>query len=233
MADDQQSEWKRVAAFKAAELVESGMMLGLGTGSTAEMFIDRLGELLKAGQLANIVGVATSTATADRASQLGIPLTGEDDFPPLDMAVDGADEVDTAFNLIKGRGGALLREKIVASQARQFIVVVDQNKLVHHPGQTGALPVEVTRFGWKTQARWLESIGSSIRLREKDGQPFVTENDNYILDCSFNDGIKSLESLAGQLDKRPGVVAHGLFLGMAHLVVVGGPNGAHILRRSN
>jgi ribose 5-phosphate isomerase A len=153
--------------------------------------------------------------------------------PVLDLAIDGADEVDPHFNLIKGLGGALLREKIVESAARRFVVVVDESKLVERLGTRGPLPVEVTQFAWEAHVRWLESLGCRAELRrEADGRPFITDNANYIVHCTFPAGISDPLALARRLGERPGILEHGLFLGMATEVVVAGENGVRVLGRA-
>ena len=212
--------WKRMAAESAAAQVASGMTVGLGTGSTAAFVLEALGIRIRDGL--RITGVPTSEATAARARELGIPLALD---VVSDIAIDGADEVDPrTLNLIKGRGGALLREKIVAQATRRFLVVVDETKLVFQLG-AGLLPVEVAPFGWQATARRLENLGAQLQRRD-----FVTDNGNYILDCSFG-LMDNPESLASQLDHIAGVVEHGLFIGLTAEVHVGKPSGAQILRQ--
>ena len=212
--------WKRMAAESAAAQVASGMTVGLGTGSTAAFVLEALGIRIRDGL--RITGVPTSEATAARARELGIPLALD---VVTDIAIDGADEVDPrTLNLIKGRGGALLREKIVAQATRRFLVVVDETKLVFQLG-AGLLPVEVAPFGWQATARRLENLGAQLQRRD-----FVTDNGNYILDCAFG-LMDNPESLASQLDHIAGVVEHGLFIGLTAEVHVGKPSGAQILRQ--
>lgn len=212
--------WKRMAAESAAAQVASGMTVGLGTGSTAAFVLEALGIRIRDGL--RITGVPTSEATAARARELGIPLALD---VVSDIAIDGADEVDPrTLNLVKGRGGALLREKIVAQATRRFLVVVDETKLVFQLG-AGLLPVEVVPFGWQATARRLENLGAQLQRRD-----FVTDNGNYILDCSFG-LMANPESLASQLDHIAGVVEHGLFIGLTAEVHVGKPSGAQILRQ--
>jgi len=209
-----------MAAESAAAQVASGMTVGLGTGSTAAFVLEALGIRIRDGL--RITGVPTSEATAARARELGIPLALD---VVTDIAIDGADEVDPrTLNLIKGRGGALLREKIVAQATRRFLVVVDETKLVFQLG-AGLLPVEVAPFGWQATARRLENLGAQLQRRD-----FVTDNGNYILDCSFG-LMDNPESLASQLDHIAGVVEHGLFIGLTAEVHVGKPSGAQILRQ--
>lgn len=223
-------ELKRQAAVRAVDFVQNGMVLGLGHGSTTRPAVDEIGRRLRAGTVQDIVGVPTSEATRAQAQSLGIPLTTLAERPSLDLAIDGADEVDPALNLIKGLGGALLREKIVESAARRFVVVVDESKLVEKLGTRGPLPVEVTQFAWEAHARWLESLGCRVELRrETDGNPFITDNGNYIIHCTFRDGISDPAALAQTLIQRPGVLEHGLFLGMATEVVVAGDDGVRVV----
>ncbi|RME75395.1 MAG: ribose 5-phosphate isomerase A [Chloroflexi bacterium] len=225
------NDLKRQAAEKAVDFVESGMVLGLGTGSTASYAVQKIGELLQAGKLRGIVGVPTSEATAALARQYGIPLSSLADHPVIDLAIDGADEIDPHLDLIKGLGGALLREKMIELEARRFIVVADAGKLVDRLGTRSPVPVEVTRFGWRHQARWLESLGCIPNLRGGESDPFITDNGNYILDCTFPNGIDNPAELDTILHNRTGVVEHGLFLGMATDAVVAGPDGLRLLRR--
>jgi ribose 5-phosphate isomerase A len=224
-------ELKRAAAEKAVLQVESGMTLGLGTGSTTRFAVIKIGELWQSGQLTDLVAIPTSEATAALARQYGIPLTTLDDHPIIDLVIDGADEVDYCLNLIKGLGGALLREKMVELAARRFVVIVDEGKVSNRLGLVSPLPVEITRFGWKYQARWLETLGCTPVLRGGEGQPYVTDNGNYILDCAFPDGIGDLENIAAMLQARVGVVEHGLFLDMASEVIVASANGVKQMTR--
>jgi ribose 5-phosphate isomerase A len=224
---------KRTAAERAVDLVESGMVLGLGHGSTARLAVEEIGRRWQAGRLRDIVGVPTSEETRAQAERLGIPLATLAERPDLDLAIDGADEVDPDLNLIKGLGGALLREKIVEIAARRFAVIVDDSKLVQRLGTRGPLPVEVTRFAWEVHVRWLESLGCRAGLRrEADGSPFVTDNGNYIVHCTFPDGIHDPAGLGRTLIQRPGILEHGLFLGMATEVVVAGQGGVRFIRRA-
>lgn len=221
---------KKIAAEKAVEQVEDGMVLGLGTGSTSKYAIMKIGQLWQAGVLTNIVGIPTSSGTAALAGAYDIPLATLDDYPVLDLIIDGADEIAPNFDLIKGLGGALLREKMIESVTRRFIVVGDSSKLVEKLGTRGPLPVEVTRFGWRTQARWLESLGCTPLIRGGEADPYITDNNNYILDCTFPQGIDRPAELGAMLKARTGVVEHGLFLGMAHEVIVAGETGVQVLQ---
>ncbi len=221
---------KKMAAEKAVEQVKSGMVLGLGTGSSACHAVIKIGQLWQAGTLTDIVGIPTSEGTATLAREYNIPLVTLDGYPVVDLTIDGADEVDPQLNVIKGLGGALLREKMIESVTRHFIVVVDGSKLVQRLGTRSPLPVEVTQFGWRTQARWLVSLGCTPALRGGEAQPYVTDNGNYILDCTFPNGIDDPLALADILDHRTGVVEHGLFLGMANEVIIGDADGLHFMK---
>ena len=232
MGQDPVEKLKRLAARHAVDLVQSGMILGLGHGSTTRHAVDVLGERVQSGALQDIIGVPTSEYTIAQARSLGIPLATLVEQPVLDLAIDGADEVDPDLNLIKGLGGALLREKIVESAARRFVVIVDESKLVKRLGTRGPLPVEVTQFAWEAHRRWLESLGCRAELRrEADGEPFVTDNSNYIVHCTFPEGISDPVALARTLIERPGILEHGLFLSMATKVAVAGGGGVRFLDR--
>jgi len=223
-------DYKTQAAQRALEYVHSGMCLGLGTGSTAAHFIELLALRLKSGVLRDLRAVPTSDATAQRAHELGIPLTTLSETPCLDLVVDGADEVDPRLNLIKGLGKALLREKIVEMQARQLIIIVDESKIVQQLGK-GPLPVEIVPFEAEFNVRWLNSLGCRAELwRDKQSLPFVTDNGNYLARCWFS-GIPDAYALAHALAGRPGIVEHGLFLDMASRVIVSGRTGVRILER--
>jgi ribose 5-phosphate isomerase A len=223
---------KEQAAIRAFEFVRSGTVLGLGTGSTTAFFVDLLGERLKSGGLRDIICVPTSESTARRATALGIPLTTLYEHPELDLAVDGADEVDPSFNLIKGLGRAALREKIVEIHAHRFVVIVDESKLVHQLGTRGPLPVEIVQFEAAMQVRWLNSLGCRAeQWMEEDGSPVVTDNGNFLVRCWFDSGIADPYGLNRCLADRPGVVEHGLFLDMADEVIVAGQTGVRILER--
>ena len=223
---------KQQAARKALSLVRDGMTLGLGSGSTTAYFVEMLGEKVASGDLIDIRGVPTSEATAQQARKLGIPLTTLEDCPQLDLAVDGADEVDPNLNLIKGLGRALLREKIVEVHTRRFVVIVDESKLVDRLGQRGPLPVEVVTFQAQAHIRWLNTLGCRAeQWYEDDGSPVVTDNGNYLARCWFEGGIPDAYELAEMLSQRPGIVEHGLFLDMASEVIVAGEDGVRIVAR--
>ncbi|MFZ5918773.1 MAG: ribose-5-phosphate isomerase RpiA [Chloroflexota bacterium] len=225
--------FKQQAARHALSFVRSGMSLGLGTGSTAAYFIEMLGQALQKGALTGIAGVPSSERTAALARQAGIPLADLADHPWLDLAVDGADEIDPAFNLIKGLGRALLREKIVELHSRRFIVIGDESKLVARLGR-GPLPVEMVPFGVEAHVRWLNTLGCRAEWwREADGSPAVTDNGNYLARCWFPEGIAEPHALSAALAERPGIVEHGLFLGLATDVIVAGPGGVRLLERAS
>ena len=213
---------KRAAAERAVTFVESGMRLGLGTGSTATHVLDVLSEKLRAGTLRDIAGVPTSRATADYARSAGIPLLDLDNVQHLDLAIDGADEVDPGLDLIKGLGGALLWEKIVESAAAHFIVVVDDSKLVQRLGESVPVPVEVVPFGWKTLLDHFEAAGARPVLRMAGAAPLVTDGGHYIVDCHFAGGLDDAAGTAALLRSRAGVVETGMFIDMATVVVVAG-----------
>lgn len=220
---------KRAAAADALELVQDGMKLGLGSGSTAAFFVELLaGRLAETGW--SVACVPTSSGTRALAEKHGIPLSTLDEAGPLDLAVDGADELDDSLDLIKGGGGALLQEKIVANAAARFVVIADASK---HVRQLGAfpLPVEVVRFGWRTTARHIAETlrtndvgGHEVRLREREGRPFVTDEGHHILDLSLG-RIGEAGVLEFDLSQIPGVVETGLFLGMADMAILGREDG--------
>ena len=226
-----ESSFKLQASVHAVTFVESGMIVGLGHGSTAILAVRHLGEKLARGELHDIQGVPCSRQIETEAGRLGIPLTTLEEHPAIDLTIDGADEVDPAFNLIKGGGGALLREKIVAQASRREIIVVDESKLSPALGTHWAVPIEVIPFGWGSQAAYLESLGARVRLRSgADGLPFKTDQGNFILDCAFGP-IAEPASLGARLDARTGIVAHGLFLGLATDVIVAGASGVRHLKQ--
>ncbi|KAJ8432776.1 hypothetical protein Cgig2_011699 [Carnegiea gigantea] len=229
-----QDDLKKLAAEKAVDSVKSGMVLGLGTGSTAAFAVARIGQLLSSGQISNIVGIPTSKRTAEQAASLGIPLSGLDDHPRIDLAIDGADEVDPNLDLVKGRGGALLREKMVEAASDKFIVVVDETKLVDGLGGSGlAMPVEVVQFCWQYNLKRLQELFKELdceaKLRlEADGKPYVTDNSNYIVDLYFKTPIKDGDAAGREISALEGVVEHGLFLGMASEVIIAGKTGVSV-----
>lgn len=222
---------KQQAAEKAVEAVESGMVVGLGHGSTAIFAVRRIGHLLKIGQLKNILGIPCSREIEQEAHQLDIPLTTFEQHPKIDLTIDGADEVAPNLDVIKGGGGALLREKIVAQASYREIIVVDESKLSAALGTLFAVPVEVIPFGWRSQVDYLESLGAKWQLRHKvDGSEFVTDQGNHILDCRFGP-IQNPAVLAAKLNELAIVVEHGMFLNLATEVIVAGQGGIRRLTR--
>jgi ribose 5-phosphate isomerase A len=214
---------KHEAAERAVEFVESGMVVGLGEGSTAIFAVRRIAELMQQGRLRNIVGIPCSRRIEDAARQLGIPIGTLEDHAAIDLTIDGADEVDPDLNLIKGGGGALLHEKIVAQASRREVIIVDDSKPSPRLGTKWAVPVEVIPFGWGSQRRFLEELGARVTLRQTaDGQPFTTDEGDLILDCDFGP-IADPPTLSRTLDARTGIVEHGLFIGMATDLLIAGP----------
>jgi ribose 5-phosphate isomerase A len=214
---------KRLAGEYAARFVENSMTLGLGTGSTTEHFLRKLGERIRTEGLA-VRGVATSRTTERSARAHGIPLVDIADVDAIDLTVDGADEIDHSFRMIKGGGGALLREKVVASLTRVEVIVVGANKVVSKLGTTFALPVEVAPFAAASVARRLSAYGAVV-VRQNNGGPFVSDNGNHIIDIRFASGIEDPAELEAALDRIPGIVETGLFIGLAHRVVIGRDDG--------
>ena len=230
---DAEAGFKRQAGEEAGSLVQSGMVVGLGTGSTAIYAIRRIAARLRDGDLVGVRAIATSLATEAAARALGIPMLTDDLPREIDLTIDGADEVDPALDLIKGGGGALLREKIVAQASRREVIVVDESKLSPKLGTQWPLPVEVFEFGWRSQARFLESLGATVNPRTADGGLQRTDGGNIILDCRFGP-IPDLAALASLLDGRAGVAGHGLFIGIARELIVAGATGVrHVRRGSN
>jgi ribose 5-phosphate isomerase A len=223
---------KKAAAYRAVGFVQPGMIVGLGHGSTAIHAIRRIAELINSSKLHNIRGVPCSKQVEDTALNLGIPLASLDENCRIDLTIDGADEVDPALNLIKGGGGALLREKIVAQASLREIIVVDESKLSPVLGKHRSIPIETVPFGLKTQKIYLEELGAQVSIRKTDkGDFFLTDQGNFILDCSFGP-IKDPSWLAARLCERAGIVEHGLFIGIATDVIVAGPGGLRHLKKS-
>ena len=208
--------------------VEDGQTLGLGTGSTAKYAIEALAKLVKDGL--KLVGVPTSKATASLATSLGIPLIELNAVSRIDLTIDGADEVDPEFNMIKGGGGALTREKLVAIASNRRVMLVDETKLVAALGQTRALPVEVLGFCWVMASRELQELGCTPELRESGGQPVLTDNGNYILDCAFPP-IESPAALEKNIKLLPGIVESGLFVSLADTLIIGFDDRAEVRNR--
>jgi len=223
------SELKKQAAEKAVDEIESGMMVGLGTGSTVSFALNKIAELLKEGRLKDIVGIPSSIQTEKESEKLGIPLTTFNEFQQIDLVIDGADEVDSELNLIKGGGGALLREKVLAQASKRLIIIVDESKLSSNLGKKWAVPVEVLQFAAPLEKKFLKSIGGKPQLRKKpSGHNYITDEGNYILDTHFGN-IKNPIELAQKLERRAGIVEHGLFIGMTERVIVAGKEGIKIL----
>ena len=229
---DPVTKLKQQAADKAVEFVESGMVLGLGHGSTAILAVRRIGEIFQSGQIKDIVGIPASAHVEQEARKLGIPLTTLAENPVIDLTIDGADEVDPNLDLIKGGGGALLREKIIAQATKREIIVVDDSKVVEKLGTTWAIPVEVIPFGWESQALFLESLGAQLSVRQKENQIFKTDQGNLILDCNFG-LIDDPHELGRVIKGRTGIVEHGLFLGLAHDVIVASAEGIRHIERGS
>lgn len=219
----EKEELKRVAGEKAVEQVENDMVIGLGTGSTIEYSLKKLGNLVRDGL--RIKGIPTSVHTQRIAKECNIPLTTLEENPTIDLTIDGADEVDGNLNLIKGGGGALAREKIIAYNSKKLIIVIDDSKIVKALGIDFPLPVEVLRFGWTSTKKTLEGFGCNVELRKIMGdEPFITDNSNYILDCDF-ERIDNPVQLEIDINNIPGVVENGLFIGLVDEVIVGGKQG--------
>lgn len=219
----EKEDLKKLAAEKALEQIEDNMIIGLGTGSTIEYSLKKLGELVKDGL--NIKGIPTSIRTQRIAKDLQIPLATLDENPVIDLTIDGADEVDSNLNLIKGGGGALAREKIVAYNSKKLVIIIDDSKIVKALGIDFALPVEVLKFGWTSTKRALEEFGCNVELRKVMGdEPYITDNSNYVLDCDF-ERIENPVQVEIDINNIPGVVENGLFVGLVDEVIVGGKQG--------
>ncbi len=226
------TQYKQQAAERAVDFVEPGMLVGLGSGSTAVFAIRRIAKLFREGKLDHILGFATSKAVSKEAQQLGIPMAAEEMERTIDLTIDGADEVDPDLNLIKGGGGALLREKIVAQNSRRVVIVCDDSKLSPTLGTRRAVPLEVLSFGWRSQLRFFESKGARVAVRQSgSGSLFVTDSGNMILDCNFGPIARPAE-LAVSLSARAGIVGHGLFLSLATDIIISGREGIrHLVRK--
>jgi ribose 5-phosphate isomerase A len=227
----EKEELKKLAAEKALENIKDEMILGLGTGSTVEYTLRKLGLLVKEGL--EIKGIPTSVRTKKIAKEEKIPLTTLEECPEIDVTIDGADEVDSYLNLIKGGGGALTREKIIAFNSKKVIIVIDDTKIVKALGIDCPLPIEVVKFGWSSVKKVLEEFNCEVRLREvMHGEPFITDNGNYILDCEF-ERIDNAEELEKELNCIPGIVENGLFIGLADEVIVGSKQGIMTLGKES
>ncbi|UCF50351.1 MAG: ribose-5-phosphate isomerase RpiA [Thermoplasmatales archaeon] len=223
----EKEELKKLAGGKAVDLIEDGMIIGLGTGSTVEYVLRKLGKLCREGL--DIKGIPTSIHTKRVANEEKIPLTTLEENPIIDITIDGADEVDSDLNLIKGGGGALTREKIIAFNSKKVIIVIDDSKIVKCLGIDIPLPVEVVKFGWTSTKKTLEEFDCIVELRKVMGdEPFITDNSNYILDCEF-ERIENPAQMEIDINCIPGVVENGLFIGLVDEVIVGGKQGISTL----
>jgi ribose 5-phosphate isomerase A len=224
---------KQQAAEYAVRSVQSDMIVGLGHGSTAIWAVRKIGQLIQTGGLRNVFGVPCSVLVEAEARELGIPLTTLEEHPSIDLTIDGADEVAPDLNVIKGGGGALMREKIVAQASKREIIVVDESKVVPALGTHWAVPVEVIPFGFGSQMDYLKSLGAEVKIRQgTGGNPFKTDQGNLILDCNFGP-IADPSALADKIKRRTGVVEHGLFIGLATEVIIAGINGIRELKRES
>ncbi len=223
--------YKKQAAIKSLDYVKSGMILGLGSGSTVFFMLRELGKRIREGELKSIVGIPSSKQTERFAQEFGIHLSNMDKYPQIDLTIDGADEVDRDLNLIKGGGGALLREKILAQSSERFLVAVDETKLVNELGKKSPIPVEVVPFGYLASKKYLETIGHQVTIRtNKNGAVFKTDQGNFILDFHASGNLDYYE-LSSILKYRAGIVEHGLFLGMADEVIIAGKKGVTCLKK--
>lgn len=232
MVVSEQDHWKKAAAEAAANLVEDGMVVGLGSGTTAALFVSGLARRIVRDHL-HVACIPTSERTAQEARGLRIPLTTFGEHTEIDLTIDGADEVEFgALGLIKGHGGALLREKIVAAASKRMAVVADETKIVKQLGSLVSVPVEVVPFGWQVTEARLKQMGGNPSLRlGQDGKPFITDGGNYIIHCAFGP-MANPKEIAHQLDHVVGAVEHGLFLGFASDAIIGGRDGVKILKKS-
>ena len=230
MGPVEQDEMKKQAAEKAVQYIEEDMVVGLGTGSTVEFALKKIGEMVNNGL--TIQGVPTSLKTKRLATELKIPLIELDDRTEIDLTIDGADEVDSNLNLIKGGGGALAREKIIAYHSKKVIIIVDETKIVKGLGCDSSLPVEITRFAWSATKKSLEDLGCTAELRRIMNEAFITDNQNYIVDCEFGK-ITDPEALEKEINNLPGVLENGLFIGLADKVIVGSKQGMMTLERQD
>lgn len=213
---------KKMAAEKAVEHVDNGMVIGLGTGSTVKYAIKKLGEMINTGL--KIEGIPTSLRTKKLATEYNIPLVDLNDYTKIDLTIDGADEVDSHLNLIKGGGGALTREKIIAYHSKKEIIVIDETKVVKKLGIDSPVPVEVTKYGWNATKKTLEELGCTAELRTIMDEVYITDNSNYILDCDFGK-INEPEALEKEINSIPGVIENGLFIDLVDEVIVGSKQG--------
>ena len=225
------NQLKKQAAEKAVEQIQSGMVVGLGTGSTAKFATYKIAELLKAGILKDIIAIPTSYATEQLATELNIPLATFNEIQEIDLTIDGADEVDDKLNLIKGGGGAMLREKVIAQASKREIIVVDESKISKKLGEKWHVPIEVLKFSVVLERKFLESLGTEVELRlNEKGDAYLTDEGNYILDTNFG-VIDSPEELAPKLVTRAGIVEHGLFVNLTDEVIVASPGGIKSIKK--
>jgi len=217
---------KRLTAEKACDYIEDGMILGLGTGSTVDYALRKIGKMVNEG--IKIKGIPTSFRTKKIAIEEKIPLTSLEDNPEIDITIDGADEVDSELRLIKGGGGALTREKMIAYYSKKVIIIIDETKVVKMLGIDFSLPVEVVKFGWTLTKNKLKEFNCNVELRKIMNNPYITDNSNYIIDCEF-DRIKDPEQLEIDINNIPGVVENGLFIGLADEIIVGSKQGIKTL----
>lgn len=223
-----QNDMKRMAGEKAIEFVEDGMILGLGTGTTVECFLKKLSQRIQEGL--DVKCIPSSNHTKKIAKDFNIPLTTFDENPEIDLTIDGADEVDSDLNVIKGGGGALTREKIVAFHSKKVIIIIDESKIVKALGVDFPVPVEVLKFGWTSTKKILEQFGCTVEFRKIMDETYITDNSNYILDCDFGK-INNPEQLEQDLNAVPGVVENGLFINMVDEVIVGSKQGIMSLEK--
>jgi ribose 5-phosphate isomerase A len=224
---------KQQAAEYAVRSVQSDMIIGLGHGSTAIWAVRKIGQLIQAGTLRNVLGIPCSVLVEAEAREMGIPLTTLEEHPVIDLTIDGADEVAPDLNVIKGGGGALMREKIVAQASKREIIVVDESKVVPALGTHWAVPVEVIPFGYGSQLDYLKALGAEVKIRQgTGGNPFKTDQGNLILDCNFGP-IADPGILADKIKRRTGVVEHGLFIGLATEVIIASVDGIREIKREN
>lgn len=230
---DNQARLKQKAAHHAVRFIESGMIIGLGSGSTARFAVERLGELLRGGQLQDVAGIPSSLQTEELARRAAVPLTDFSVHPVIDITIDGADEVDARLNLIKGGGGALLREKVLAQASNRNIIIVDAGKMSANLGNRWAVPVEVVPFALKSVENFLKGLGASVSLRKVMGNDsFWTDQHNLILDADFG-LIKQPGQLAEKLSSRAGIVEHGIFINLTTDLIIAEPARIRHLKRHN
>jgi ribose 5-phosphate isomerase A len=225
-----QNQQKKAAAEKAVDYIKPGTVVGLGTGSTVQFALEKIARLLEEKKLYNIIGISTSKATESAARKFNIPTAAFSEKPNIDLTIDGADEVDPQLNLIKGGGGALLREKIIAQASKELIIIIDEGKYSEQLGTNWAVPVEVIPFAAESEKIFLQSFGADVKFRMEEDLKFITDEGNWILDCNFGK-IKDPAKLSFVLNSRAGIVEHGLFIGLAGKVIIAGENGIRELEK--